>query len=97
MATGSLQFSPGACDTRKYYNCYSSSNFVLLGLLLAQLAGADDWTTFAQQAPLAPAAPDFTDVQFAVTGAPAAFTGVKGYDTTHYNNVCNLTYKIMTL
>ena len=86
VATGSLQFSPGACDTRKYYNCYSSSNFVLLGLLLAQLAGADDWTTFAQQAPLAPAAPDFTDVQFAVTGAPAAFTGVKGYDTTHYNN-----------
>ena len=86
VATGSLQFSPGACDTRKYYNCYSSSNFVLLGLLLAQLAGADDWTTFAQQAPLAPAAPDFTDVQFAVTGAPAAFTPVKGYDTTHYNN-----------
>ena len=59
--------SPGACDTRKYYNCYSSSNFVLLGLLPAQLAGADDWTTFAQQRRFAGGA-DFTDVQFAAPG-----------------------------
>ena len=36
MATGSLQFSPGACDTRKYYNCYSSSNFVPSALRAAR-------------------------------------------------------------
>lgn len=86
VATGRLQFSPGVCDRKRYHNCYSSSNFVLLGLLLAQLAGVDDWKSFEQQKPLAPAAADFTNLQFAVTGAPDAFTAVKGYDTTHYNN-----------
>ena len=28
---GKLLFTPGFCNTRKYYNCYSSTNYVLLG------------------------------------------------------------------
>ena len=41
-----LLFPPGTCDRAKYYNCYSSSNFVLLGLLLANHYGASSWSAF---------------------------------------------------
>ncbi|KAL3931254.1 MAG: hypothetical protein SGPRY_001200 [Prymnesium sp.] len=34
-----LLFPAGTCDVRKYYNCYSSTNYVLLGMLLAQHFG----------------------------------------------------------
>jgi len=87
-ATGKLLFPPGVCDTKKYYNCYSSTNYVLLGLLLAQAAGAAGWEAYQQKGafPASVLANDFADIQFAVTGAPSAYTSVRGYDTTHYNN-----------
>jgi CubicO group peptidase (beta-lactamase class C family) len=46
--TGKLDFSPGICDKAKYYNCYSSTNYVLLGLLLANHAGVDSWADYKQ-------------------------------------------------
>merc|ERR1712166_1388246 len=35
VRTGRLDFTPGTCDTARYGNCYSSTNFVLLGMILA--------------------------------------------------------------
>ena len=46
VKTGSLDFSPGDCDTKKYGNCYSSTNFVLLGMILASQSGASSWEKF---------------------------------------------------
>jgi len=80
-----LLFPPGTCDRQRYYNCYSSSNYVLLGLLLAAHYGAADWRSFNQADGIKPAVPDFSQLEFAVTGAPSQYTPVHGYDTTHYN------------
>ena len=86
-ATGSLLFKPGKCPRLLYGNCYSSSNFVLLGLLLAGHASAAKWTTYDQGDALAPIIGKFEEkIKFAVTGAPAEYTSVHGYDTTSYNN-----------
>ena len=85
-ATGHLLFPPGVCNTKKYYNCYSSTNYVLLGLLLAQAAGSEGWQSYQQKGAFGPLVKAFENVQFAVTGAPSAFTDMRGYDTTHYNN-----------
>ena len=54
--TGSLidGFIPGTC-ARKFGNCYSSTNFVLLGLLLADHAGVDTWEQFDQTSLIPPA------------------------------------------
>jgi CubicO group peptidase (beta-lactamase class C family) len=46
VKTGSLDFSPGTCDKKHYGNCYSSTNFVLLGMLLAQHGGVESWDKF---------------------------------------------------
>jgi CubicO group peptidase (beta-lactamase class C family) len=87
VKTGKLLFSPGACDRQKYYNCYSSSNYVLLGLLLANEANATSgWKSYDQYSALAGARADFYNVSFAATGPPAEYTSVHGYDVTHYNN-----------
>lgn len=83
--TGALLFRPGHCPRYKYYNCYSSTNYVLLGLLLASHAGADSWEEYAQASGLRPAVADFANLSFAVAGPPAAWTPVVGYDETHYN------------
>eukprot|EP00936_MAST-01D_sp_MAST-1D-sp1_P001314 g1314.t1 len=86
VRTKSLIFTPGSCDRQKYGNCYSSTNYVLLGLLLANHAGASSWETYDQHAAIKGAEADFHNMTFAVTGAPDAWTTMRGYDTTSYNN-----------
>lgn len=85
-ATGKLLFTPGKCDRMHYGNCYSSSNFVLLGLLLAHHSGASDWQSYDQHECFGPAKEDFSGVVFATNGPPTKYTSVRGYDTTHYNH-----------
>lgn len=46
VKTGKLDFTPGKCDRLRYFNCYSSTNYVLLGLLLANHAGAESWEEY---------------------------------------------------
>jgi len=83
VATGSLEFTPGE-KTR-----YSSTNFVLLGLLLAQLTGASTWDAYEQRSLLDPLPAArralYRQLAFAVHGAPANHTNVHGYDRTSYN------------
>lgn len=43
----------------RYGNCYTSTNFVLLGMILAGQAGATDWDTFDQNQILADVLGDF--------------------------------------
>lgn len=75
-----------SCDRQKYYNCYSSTNYILLGLILAAHADAPSWSAYDQHGALQPVLGDFSNLSFAVTGAPSAYTAVRGYDVTHYNN-----------
>jgi len=87
VATGKLNFTPGTCDRKHYGNCYSSTNFVLLGLILAQHSGAESWEKFEQIS----AMPEYVQKElkntaFAVSSPPSSFTAVHGYDTTDYNN-----------
>ena len=85
--TGHLLFPPGKCDTAKYYNCYTSTNFVLLGMILANHAGADDWDEFRQASIISDVMGDFpVPLTYALHGPPTAWSNVHGYDTTHYNN-----------
>jgi D-alanyl-D-alanine carboxypeptidase len=86
VTTGKLLFPPGTCDQKHYFNCYSSTNYVMLGLLLACQAGADDWKDYDQFAALGDFAKTLASLTFAVSGPPNAWTPVKGYDMTHYNN-----------
>jgi hypothetical protein len=58
----------------------------MLGLLLACQAGADDWKDYDQFAALGDFAKALASLTFAVSGPPNAWTPVKGYDMTHYNN-----------
>merc|ERR1712232_782651 len=84
---GKLLFTPGVCDTRKYHNCYTSTNFVLLGMILAHHAGAEDWDAFDQSSILSEVSSDFSEpFKFATHGPPSKWTNVHGYDTTHYNH-----------
>ena len=46
VATGYLDFTPGT------YRTYSSTNFVLLGLLLAALTNASTWDAYMQSSVL---------------------------------------------
>ena len=86
VKTGRLLFKPGTCETWRYYNCYSSTNFLLLGLLLAGHAGVQSWEEYDQGRVLSAVSSDFDHLKFAVKGAPQAWTPVHGYDETHYNN-----------
>jgi hypothetical protein len=75
----------GTCNTKKYYNCYSSTNYVLLGLLLAAQDGASRYTDYDQKGGIKPALADFSHLRFAVEGAPAKYTPVSTfYCTTEY-------------
>jgi CubicO group peptidase (beta-lactamase class C family) len=93
--TGSLKFPPGSRQS------YSSTNFVLLGLLLAQHANgaASDWEDYDQGSFMlhnvaTRNSTNYTNtehaykynVSFAVHGAPKRYTRVKGYDRTSYNH-----------
>jgi CubicO group peptidase (beta-lactamase class C family) len=63
--------------------CYSSTNFMLLGLVLAAHSKSTSWKTYDQTASLPPSLRG--KVQFALSGAPSKYTGVHGYDRTSYN------------
>ena len=87
VATGSLLFPPG------YKQHYSSTNFVLLGLLAAELSssssgGAQSWLDFDQGAflPAALRAKWGNSFTWAKTGSPAEVVSKEiGYDRTTYN------------
>ncbi|CAJ1353202.1 unnamed protein product, partial [Effrenium voratum] len=63
--------------------CYSSTNFMLLGMALAQYAGVDNWAALNQTVWL----PDYLQgqIRFANSGAPKDVGAVPGYDRTSYN------------
>jgi len=63
--------------------CYSSTNFMLLGLALAAKAGESSWSALDQSAFLPPAVRG--DVRFANRGSPRNLDAVHGYDRTSYN------------
>jgi CubicO group peptidase (beta-lactamase class C family) len=89
--TGSLKFPPGSKAKMKY----SSTNFMLLGLVLAQSAGADDWTDYDQRAVWqnsstgSPIQLNFTN--FAIHGPCSNFTPlhVSHFSARHWLDVCS--------
>ena len=76
VAKHALEFPPG---TKMQY---SSTNFVLLGLVLAEVYG-ETWLKF-DQGGIIPAAAK-KDSVFAPTGPPSTHTQMHGYDRTSYN------------
>ena len=61
---------------------YSSTNFVLLGLILAYHAGADSWDQYEQRSFLPPAvAKELPSVKYVRHGAPKDVTRLHGYDS----------------
>lgn len=77
--TGSLLFEPGSREK------YSSTNFILLGLVLAQQANGatSSWAQYDQKAFLRSAQ---YNVNYATHGTPKDVTVVHGYDRTSYNH-----------
>ena len=68
VATGKLAFKPGHAK----HNGYSSTNFVLLGLILAQHAGAASWEDFDQSSFLpAEVKSRLPSVKYMQRGAPS--------------------------
>jgi len=63
---------PGTCAQ------YSSSNYELLGLLLAQQAGKHSWDEYTQAEDL-PSFPEMTSTTFAVHGLCSKYTNVHAY------------------
>merc|ERR1719253_1098607 len=63
--------------------CYSSTNFMLLGLILAEHGNATSWKDYDQSRSLPPSMQG--KVKFAVSGGPSEYTNVHGYDRTAYN------------
>ena len=87
--TGKLIHRPGKmCGKIPRWTCtsYSSTNFMLLGLIAAQAYGAEDWDKFDQTV-LFPESikPRFANLSFARHGSPSNYTAIHGYDRTHYN------------
>jgi len=79
---GKLEFEPGA------HWAYSSTNFVLAGLLLARLSNATRWDAYGQAALLSPLPAQRRSsyaLDFASHGTPAAHGAVRGFDRTSYN------------
>jgi CubicO group peptidase (beta-lactamase class C family) len=66
---------------------YSSTNFVLLGLVLAAQHGAASWSDYDQALGYRGyRSADFMNhTAFAATGAPSQYTAMRGYDRTSYN------------
>ena len=87
--TKNLTFAPGSCPPH-HGNCYSSTNFVLLGLLLAHHQDPKSsaiWKDYNQsKAYPVSVVKDFPKVSFATTGPPEDHTTVHGYDMTSYNH-----------
>jgi len=63
--------------------CYSSTNFMLLGMVLAGHANATSWDTYNQALTLPPSLQE--RAKFALSGAPSKYSSVHGYDRTQYN------------
>eukprot|EP00930_Biecheleria_cincta_P042487 TRINITY_DN29236_c0_g1_i1.p1 TRINITY_DN29236_c0_g1~~TRINITY_DN29236_c0_g1_i1.p1 ORF type:complete len:448 (+),score=69.59 TRINITY_DN29236_c0_g1_i1:144-1487(+) len=64
--------------------CYSSTNYILLGLVLEANAGnSSAWQSFQQSSFLPPELKDA--ILFADKGAPKDYGAVHGYDRTSYN------------
>lgn len=84
--TGALvpNWTPGDCP-RSHGNCYSSTNFVLLGMVLANAQGVDDWTDLDQFKFIEPVMGDLGKLSLAKTGPPSQYSRVHGYDETNYN------------
>lgn len=63
--------------------CYSSTNFMLLGYVMAQYQKLADWKDLDQGALL----PDDLkkDIVFAKDGTPVSYGSARGYDRTSYN------------
>lgn len=68
----SFSCDPGACAE------YSSSNYELLGLLLAQQAGKASWDEYTQAEDL-PVFPEMTNTAFSVHGPCSKYTKVHAY------------------
>lgn len=83
VRTGALDFQPGSKQR------YSSTNYVLAGLALAQLSGAASWDEYEQASvldALPPAArAAYRSLAFAAHGTPALAGAFAGYDRTSYN------------
>ena len=76
VATGALDWMPGTKQD------YSSTNFVLLGLILAYHSGADSWDQYDQRSFLPPAvAKELPSVKYVRHGAPKDVTRLHGYDS----------------
>ena len=83
VSLGHLQFRPGSAFA------YSSTNFVLLGLLLAALTRSPRWSAFDQATVLA-SLPErqrqlYRAMRFALLSTPRAWDAVGGFDRTSYN------------
>jgi len=63
--------------------CYSSTNFMLLGMVLAAHSNATSWETYDQETSLPPSIQG--KAKFALSGAPSKYSPVHGYDRTAYN------------
>lgn len=76
-------YQPCIDEPPHWHKCYSSTNFMILGLILAEYSGESTWKSFDQSSFL----PDSLKgkFQFAVRGAPKDYTAVHGYDRTSYN------------
>lgn len=63
--------------------CYSSTNFMVLGLVLAAQAGKSHWQELDQGSFLPPSLRG--QLKFVMSGVPRDYTPVHGYDRTSYN------------
>lgn len=63
--------------------CYSSTNFMLLGMILANFLNASTWSSLDQTVFLPQ--PVASQLRFGVTGSPSDYTEVHGFDRTSYN------------
>ena len=83
VRTGALDFPPGSRTS------YSSTNFVILGILLAAVNGTGApgtaWENFSQGDAALPNTTLYPSLRFGVTGAPARYTNVSGFDRTPFN------------
>jgi len=74
-------------DCRRHYGatqfCYSSTNFMLLGFVLAQYAKLADWKKLDQTSILPNYLKD--EIVFAKVGTPVSYGSARGYDRTTYN------------
>jgi D-alanyl-D-alanine carboxypeptidase len=70
----------GKWDYRPFY---SSTNFMILGMILAEQTGAKDWTTLDQAAFLPAEMRD--EFRWALKGAPIDYSPVHGRDRTTFN------------